>query len=98
MTPFKLTDELVEEIEQLIESQGDTALTTMLEDVHYADVAEIINELNEEQATYLKNYWTVIRPPMCLPSWTRTYGKAFWAIYPLKKLQGNLKNWIRMML
>src|SRR6056297_56053 len=53
MTPFKLTDELVEEIEQLIESQGDTALTTMLEDVHYADVAEIINELNEEQATYL---------------------------------------------
>jgi len=53
MTPFKLTDELVEEIEQLIESQGDAALNTLLEDVHYADVAEIINELNEDQATYL---------------------------------------------
>lgn len=53
MTPFKLTEELVEEIEQLIESQGDATLNALLEDVHYADVAEIINELNEDQATYL---------------------------------------------
>lgn len=53
MTPFKLTEELVEEIEQLIESQGDANLNSLLVDVHYADVAEIINELNEEQATYL---------------------------------------------
>ncbi len=53
MTPFKLTEELVNQIEQLIESQGDAALNALLEDVHYADVAEIINELNEDQATYL---------------------------------------------
>lgn len=53
MTPFKLTKELVSEIEQLIESQGDATLNSLLEDVHYADVAEIVNELNEERATYL---------------------------------------------
>lgn len=53
MTPFKLTEELVNQIEQLIESQEDAALNALLEDVHYADVAEIINELNEDQATYL---------------------------------------------
>ncbi|MFD0796216.1 magnesium transporter [Maribacter chungangensis] len=53
MTPFKLTDELVNEIEQLIISQEDTKLNSLLEDVHYADVAEIINELNENEATYL---------------------------------------------
>ncbi|MGB5667922.1 MAG: magnesium transporter [Maribacter sp.] len=53
MTPFKLTDELLLEIEQLIEEQKNSTLETLLEEVHYADIAEIINELNEDQATYL---------------------------------------------
>ena len=53
MTPFKLTDELVAEIEQLIENQKGTELVALMEDVHYADIADIINELNEDEATYL---------------------------------------------
>ncbi|MEL6918213.1 MAG: magnesium transporter [Bacteroidota bacterium] len=53
MTPFKLTEELVAEIEELIENQRGTQLVSLLEEVHYADVAEIINELNEDEATYL---------------------------------------------
>ncbi len=53
MTPFKLTEELVAQIEQLIESRQDNELLTLLGEVHYADVAEIINELNQEEATYL---------------------------------------------
>ncbi|MBT8307638.1 MAG: magnesium transporter [Maribacter sp.] len=53
MTPFKLTEELILEIEQLIEDQNNSRLESLLEEVHYADVAEIIDELNEEQATYL---------------------------------------------
>jgi magnesium transporter len=53
MTPFKLTEELVQEIEQLIDSQNDDQLNALLKEVHYADVAEIINELNEDEATYL---------------------------------------------
>lgn len=53
MTPFKLTAELVSEIEQLIDNQKDSKLNSLLKEVHYADVAEIINDLNEEQATYL---------------------------------------------
>jgi len=53
MTPFKLTDELLQEIEQLIEDQKNPKLEALLEEVHYADVAEIIDELNEEHATYL---------------------------------------------
>lgn len=53
MTPFKLTEELLSEIGQLIENQQNSTLETMLEEVHYADIAEIINELNDEQATYL---------------------------------------------
>ncbi|MDG1571191.1 magnesium transporter [Robiginitalea sp. M366] len=53
MTPFKLTDELLEQIRELIETRQDADLHALMEEVHYADVAEIINELNNEQATYL---------------------------------------------
>jgi magnesium transporter len=53
MTPFKLTEEFVVEIEQLIEHNNDAELNSMLGAVHYADVAEIINELDKEKATYL---------------------------------------------
>lgn len=53
MTPFKLTDELLAEIEQLIENQKNADLQALLKEVHYADIAEIANELDEEEATYL---------------------------------------------
>jgi magnesium transporter len=53
MTPFKLTDEFLAEIEQLIENKKDSTLESLLEEVHYADIAEVINELNQEEATYL---------------------------------------------
>ncbi|MGC1514637.1 MAG: magnesium transporter [Maribacter sp.] len=53
MIPFKLTDELVTEIEQLIEAKDDAQLNALFSDVHYADIAEIINELNDDEATYL---------------------------------------------
>lgn len=53
MTPFKLTDEFVAEIERLIELEQDSGLVSLMDDLHYADIAEIINELKEEEATYL---------------------------------------------
>lgn len=53
MTPFKLTDDLLEEIQQLIRDQQDTRLELLMSEVHYADVAEIANELDSDQATYL---------------------------------------------
>lgn len=53
MTPFKLTEELVEEIQLLIENQNDASLRSLMNEFHYADVAEIANELEEEEATYL---------------------------------------------
>lgn len=53
MIPFKLTEEYLAEIEQLIDDQQDRQLSALLAEVHYADVAEIINELDEDHATYL---------------------------------------------
>lgn len=53
MTPFKLTDQLLEDIKQRIENQQDSQLESLLEEVHYADVAEIVDELNEDESIYL---------------------------------------------
>ena len=53
MTPFKLTDERVAQIKVLIEQQNDNDLRALMKEFHYADVAEIANEIDEEQATYL---------------------------------------------
>ena len=53
MIPFKLTEEYLADIEQLIDNQQDLQLSALLDEVHYADVAEIINELDEDHATYL---------------------------------------------
>ncbi|WP_340201617.1 magnesium transporter [Ascidiimonas sp. W6] len=53
MTPFQLTNDLIEGIETLIENKNDKELLSLLKEVHYADIAEIISELNIYGATYL---------------------------------------------
>ena len=53
MIPFKLTDELVAEIQTLIAHKDEVKLRLMMKEFHYADVAEITNELQSEEATYL---------------------------------------------
>ena len=53
MLPFKLTDELLTEIKTLIAHQDDGKLRLVMKEFHYADVAEITNELGNEEATYL---------------------------------------------
>lgn len=53
MIPFKLTDELVAEIQTLIAQKDVVKLRLKMKEFHYADVAEITNELHGEEATYL---------------------------------------------
>ncbi|MFJ1379762.1 MULTISPECIES: magnesium transporter [Capnocytophaga] len=53
MSTFKLTDELIEQIELLITEKRNKELETLLNDMHYADIAEIIHELNIKDAIYI---------------------------------------------
>jgi magnesium transporter len=53
MIPFKLTEELLDNIEALIANRSDAELSALLSEIHFADVAEIVNELNDDDATYL---------------------------------------------
>lgn len=53
MATFKLTEALIEQIQGLIEAQQGDTLVTLFEEYHFADIAEIIDELSVEEATYL---------------------------------------------
>ncbi len=50
---FELTKELTEEIKNLIKSQNEEKLSDLLNDLHFADIAEILEKLKTEEATYV---------------------------------------------
>ena len=50
---FELTDELIGQVEQLIVENNDKELRTLLIDFHYADIAEILDELDLDEAVYV---------------------------------------------
>lgn len=50
---FELSDELISQVELLISSQSDEELHTLLDDFHYADIAEILDEIDLDDAMYI---------------------------------------------
>lgn len=50
---FQISSELIEKIKFLVEQKNNEELLLHLEDVHHADIAEILTELNLEEATYV---------------------------------------------
>ncbi len=50
---FELTKELIEQITSLIQQKDDASLLKMLGDEHHADIAELLDELSLDEATYV---------------------------------------------
>ncbi|MBT8246079.1 MAG: magnesium transporter [Winogradskyella sp.] len=50
---FQLTDELLENVQLLISNQDDKGLKVLLNEFHYADIAEILDELNFDKSIYI---------------------------------------------
>ena len=50
---FQLTEELIEKVERFVKIQDDKQLQNLLNEFHYADIAEILDEVNLEQAIYV---------------------------------------------
>jgi magnesium transporter len=50
---FQLTSDFIENIAQLIAKKDGNALREVLQDFHFADIAELLEELKSGQATYL---------------------------------------------
>ena len=53
MEQFQLNDELIKKIADLILAKKNSNLKKLVNDIHFADMADIINLLNEEQGVYL---------------------------------------------
>ena len=53
MTPFKLSEELLDQINSDIVAQNNNTLQTLVKEYHYADLAEIFEALQIDQAVYL---------------------------------------------
>lgn len=50
---FKISKDLIQQLEQLIQSKNDQQLEVLLNDLHHADIAEILDELDFNEATYI---------------------------------------------
>jgi magnesium transporter len=50
---FKISKDLIQQLEQLIQSKNDAQLEILLNDLHHADIAEILDELDFDEATYI---------------------------------------------
>ena len=53
MKTFELSKEIIQEISQLISSKKNKEIKKIVDGIHYADLAEIINELDFDQRLYL---------------------------------------------
>jgi magnesium transporter len=50
---FQLTADFIEQVEQLIAKKDGNALRELLQELHFADIAELLEELDSDEATYL---------------------------------------------
>ena len=53
MEQFQLTDDLIIKISDLISAKNNSTLKKLVKNIHFADMADIINILSEEQGIYL---------------------------------------------
>ena len=51
--PFEITETLIDALNGFIDSKDNKAVLEQLQDLHYADIAEILDDLNLDQATYV---------------------------------------------
>ncbi|PQJ80180.1 magnesium transporter [Polaribacter porphyrae] len=50
---FEITNEFLENLTELISTNNESAITTLFKEVHFADVAEVLDEVNFEEAIYI---------------------------------------------
>ena len=50
---FTISDELIEKVEQLVDSKNNKGVLELLNEYHHADIAEILGDLSTEQSTFI---------------------------------------------
>jgi magnesium transporter len=50
---FEITNKLLENLSTYIDTKNDAAISTLFAEVHYADIAEVLDEIKFEEAVYI---------------------------------------------
>ncbi len=50
---FEISEELIARVEHIVDTENDAEALELFNDLHYADIAEILDELSLDQATYI---------------------------------------------
>ena len=50
---FEITDKFIEQLSDIIKYNDDKAITLLFEEVHYADIAEVLDEVSFDEAIYI---------------------------------------------
>ena len=50
---FEINDESLENLSELIISKNDKEITALFSEVHFADIAEVLDEVNFDEAIYI---------------------------------------------
>ncbi|WP_310991568.1 magnesium transporter [Aequorivita marina] len=53
MMQFQLTNEFIDQVEQLIANNNGEQLEALLNELHFADIAELLEELDSDEATFI---------------------------------------------
>lgn len=67
MSNFQIHKDFVTAIKVLIAEESNVKLRKKLKDLHYADIAELVNELNPDQGTYLIKLLDSVKTADILP-------------------------------
>ncbi|WP_299063352.1 magnesium transporter [uncultured Polaribacter sp.] len=51
--PFEISDDFLDNLSELIAKDQSKEITTLFEDVHFADIAEVLDELDFDEAIYI---------------------------------------------
>ena len=62
---FELTKDFIGGLNESIENKDQKSIISMITDCHPADIAEILDELEFENAVFYSNYLKIISLPMC---------------------------------
>ena len=97
MRQFKVNDELIDNIKRLITISDKEKLVKNLNDLHYADLAEIFELLEVKEVIFLVKIFDKERIADALAEIDEDLERLFLKTYLLKKLQKRFKNSILMM-
>ncbi len=50
---FEITDKFIEQLSDVIKANDDKAITLLFQEVHYADIAEVLDEVSFDEAIYI---------------------------------------------